>query len=116
MENLQESTRKAKHAGSWYPDRPSDLREHILRYLGPIDFTTHHIPAQPLRGLIVPHAGYRYSGPSAGYAYRTLKDRADLKQYKRVIVMGPSHKLYIDFVATTECSHWETPLGALKID
>ena len=40
----------------------------------------------------------------------------DPSQYDRVFVLGPSHKVYLDFVATTHCLEWETPLGNLKVD
>jgi MEMO1 family protein len=65
-----------------------------------------------LRALIGPHAGYRFSGPNQAWAYRNIR-AAD---YDRVVLMGPSHKVYLDFVAQTACSEYECPLGNLPID
>lgn len=66
-----------------------------------------------MRALIGPHAGLRHSGPNAAWAYKNIFDP---NQYDRVFILGPSHKVFLDFVATTECSEWETPLGNLKVD
>lgn len=66
-----------------------------------------------LKALIGPHAGFRYSGPTAAWAYKNITNP---DKYKRVILLGPSHKVYLDFIATTRCDEWETPLGNLKID
>jgi len=63
--------------------------------------------------LIGPHAGFRYSGPTAAWAYINIRNP---EKYKRVFLMGPSHKVFLDFIATTSCSEWETPLGNLKVD
>ena len=62
--------------------------------------------------MIGPHAGFAYSGPNAAWAYKNLQDT----KVDRVVLMGPSHKLFLDFVATTYCSEWQTPLGNLQID
>ena len=48
-----------------------------------------------LKAIIGPHAGLRYSGPNAGWGYRNI----DSTKYDRVILMGPSHKVSLDFVA-----------------
>jgi AmmeMemoRadiSam system protein B len=108
--------RKANHAGSWYKDRPTELKADIANFLSPSDIliTDLRPSSHTLRGLISPHAGFRYSGPTAGYAFRHLLPR--IAGYKRVIVMGPSHKVYMDFVGTTKCDKWATPLGDIDID
>ena len=108
--------RKANHAGSWYKDRPTELKADIANFLSPSDILIPDLrpSSHTLRGLISPHAGFRYSGPTAGYAYRHLLPR--IAGYKRVIVMGPSHKVYMDFVGTTKCGKWATPLGDIDID
>ena len=66
-----------------------------------------------LKALIGPHAGFRFSGPTAGYAYANA---CNLEKIERVFLLGPSHKVYLDFIATTHCDEWETPLGNLVID
>jgi len=69
-------------------------------------------PASHLRALIGPHAGYRFSGPTAGHAYKNI----DPALYDRVFLLGPSHKVAFDFVAVSGCTEWDTPLGLIKID
>ena len=67
-----------------------------------------------LKALIGPHAGYAYSGPTAAWAYRNLAQSAS--EFDRVVLLGPSHKVYLDFLATTAASAWATPLGNLTVD
>jgi AmmeMemoRadiSam system protein B len=40
----------------------------------------------------------------------------DSNQYDTIFILGPSHKVYLDFAATTICDEWETPLGNLKVN
>ena len=65
-----------------------------------------------MKAIIGPHAGYRYSGPTAAWAYKNI----DPLLYERVFLLGPSHKVYMDFIGTTQCDEWATPLGNLPID
>jgi MEMO1 family protein len=65
-----------------------------------------------LRAVIGPHAGFTYSGPTAGWAYKNI----DATQYDRVVLLGPSHKVHLDFLATTACTEWATPLGNIQVD
>ncbi|KAJ1506801.1 hypothetical protein HMI56_000431 [Coelomomyces lativittatus] len=71
-----------------------------------------HVPA-PIShaiGLIAPHAGYRYSGPTAAYAYAAL----DTSTIDRVILLGPTHHEFIDGCALSQCDVFETPLGSFE--
>ena len=65
-----------------------------------------------LRAIIGPHAGFRFSGPTAAWGYRNI----NANNYDRVVLLGPSHKVYLDFMATTSATHYETPLGNIRID
>jgi AmmeMemoRadiSam system protein B len=65
-----------------------------------------------LRALIGPHAGLRYSGPNQAWAYRNIRET----DFDRVVLMGPSHKVYLDFVAQTACTEYACPLGNIAID
>jgi AmmeMemoRadiSam system protein B/AmmeMemoRadiSam system protein A len=63
--------------------------------------------------LILPHAGYRYSGPTAAHAIRQVQGRA----FKRVIVIGPSHRTRMENVASVpDFTHYATPLGRVPLD
>ena len=64
--------------------------------------------------LIVPHAGYYYSGNVAASAYMTLDPE---KKYKRIFMLGPSHYEWLDGASVnTEADYYSTPLGKVKVD
>jgi hypothetical protein len=68
----------------------------------------------PPKVLIVPHAGYVYSGPIAASAYRLL---APLRgRIERVVLLGPAHRVYVPTVATSGFAQFDTPLGGLAVD
>lgn len=96
-------------AGSFYPADPDELRDTIDVYLqnARIDDMEEN-----LLGLIAPHAGYPYSGQTAAHAFKTLKD----KDIKNVILLGPSHRAFIEGFSVYESGSWETPLGKVEIN
>lgn len=65
-----------------------------------------------LRGLISPHAGYIYSGPTAAYGYRLLEGMS----FDTVIVIGPSHREHFDDISIFPGESYRTPLGEVPID
>lgn len=67
-----------------------------------------------LRGLVVPHAGYVYSGPVAGVAYRVLRPVASSVQ--RVLLLGPPHRVPVRGLQATAAQRWSTPVGELEVD
>jgi AmmeMemoRadiSam system protein B len=75
--------------------------------------SNNEIPPKFLKALIGPHAGFRFSGPNAAWAYKNIKD---VSLYDTVFILGPSHKVGFDFVAPTGCNIWDTPLGPLYVD
>jgi AmmeMemoRadiSam system protein B len=95
-------------AGSWYPDRPAALRATIERYLNdvePMDLRG------KLVGLIVPHAGYIYSGQVAAHAYKQLEGRdVDL-----VVLISPVHRMYVGAYMVTHYAYYETSLGLVPV-
>ncbi|MCW2306254.1 AmmeMemoRadiSam system protein B [Rhodobium gokarnense] len=64
--------------------------------------------------LVVPHAGYVYSGAVAASAYRLLERRADA--IRRVVLVGPAHRYPVHGIATTSAERWHTPLGDVPVD
>ncbi|KAF9578278.1 hypothetical protein BGW38_006009, partial [Lunasporangiospora selenospora] len=109
------STRLASHAGSWYSDDADRLDQQLAGWLkkARIESSEGEIcPIDGLRAIIAPHAGYSYSGPTAGYAYTCI----DPDQYKRVFILGPSHHYYLPTCALSRCAKYETPLGDLVVD
>ncbi len=96
--------RLPQYAGSFYPEDRKELMEMLdffFKEVAPINID--HRP----RALIVPHAGYIYSGQTAAYGYKAIKDFS----YKRIIILGPSHHFYFKGLASCPPSIWETPLG-----
>ena len=98
-------------AGSWYPKDPKKLRSMLTGYLR----KAHEVStsqADELIALIVPHAGYIYSGQTAAYAYRILEQRKP----RRVLLIGPSHFTRFHGVSAGSYRAYETPLGEVPVD
>ena len=96
-------------AGQWYAPDATALKSDIASYLA---------EAKPpavadICALIVPHAGYRYSGRVAGCGYKLLQGHS----YQRVVVLGPSHHVYLPGAASVpDAAAYETPLGRIEVD
>ncbi|KAF9394842.1 hypothetical protein CPC16_010004 [Podila verticillata] len=109
------SVRDATHAGSWYTAHRKELDKQIAGWLTKAGESTTDgdpLPIDGLRAIIAPHAGYTYSGPAAGYAYKCIQP----EKIKRVFILGPSHHIHLSGCALSKCSEYATPLGNLTID
>jgi hypothetical protein len=93
-------------AGTFYSDRPEKLAAAVESLLG----QAQDAGLAPVRALIAPHAGYRYSGPIAASAFRQLR-AAGNGQRPTVYLLGPAHYVYVDSVALSPAGAFETPLG-----
>ncbi|UCB55838.1 MAG: AmmeMemoRadiSam system protein B [Thiotrichales bacterium] len=102
-------TRSAAVAGLFYPADAVQLHNDIQSMLSDSEAA---VPAP--KALIVPHAGYIYSGPVAASAFAQLKDIS--QRIRRVILLGPCHRVPLRGLATTSADYFETPLGKVKID
>lgn len=101
--------RPSSIAGKWYPGDPNQLAQSIDSYIAqavvpPINGR--------LVGVLVPHAGHRYSGPVAGYAYKLMRGL----QVDVVALVGPSHYPYQGPVISTAHAAYRTPLGDIPVD
>ncbi|MBN1170305.1 AmmeMemoRadiSam system protein B [Candidatus Micrarchaeota archaeon] len=94
-------------AGTFYPDNEIELRKMIADFLEAADAKK---IGGKLRGLIVPHAGYVYSGPVAAYAYKLLEG----KNAGKIILIGPSHYGIFNGLAESGYQKWQTPIGELE--
>lgn len=94
-------------AGAFYPDSPDILRRDVQDYLGQAISS-----GPPPKALIAPHAGYIYSGPTAGFAYRLWQGSG----IERVIILGPAHRVPVMGLALPEAEAFGTPLGAVPVD
>ena len=103
-------TRPAAVAGLFYEADGERLRRHVAQLL---DAAPAHAGIRP-RALIVPHAGYVYSGATAAHAYRCLGDGAP--DIRRVLLIGPAHRVYVDGMALPTARAFATPLGEIPLD
>ena len=96
--------------GYFYPDNANSLLDMIKRFL---DECVHKDVDGKLRGLVVPHAGYVYSGIVAAAGYSILRSHMD--EIDKIILLGPSHYALFDGAASSGEDVWETPLGMLQV-
>jgi len=104
-------TRLPAVAGTFYPDDPARLRLAVERFLAAAD--TVDGPAGP-KAVIVPHAGYVYSGPVAAQAYARLSRLKE--RVHRVVLVGPAHYVRVRGIAAPRSQVFETPLGPVSVD
>jgi len=102
--------RPATKAGSWYPADPKALAAEVDQL-----FEKATPPEQPVNGpiraLIVPHAGYAFSGVTAASGYKLVADRT----FQRVIVLATSHA-GLQGMSIADVTHYRTPLGDVPLD
>ncbi|ABZ75524.1 protein of unknown function DUF52 [Shewanella halifaxensis HAW-EB4] len=111
------SIRPAAVAGLFYPAAPDELRAMLEGYLARARMSlisqanTQHSQAKV---IIVPHAGYIYSGLVAAHAYVLIESMA--ATVNKVLLIGPAHRVYLQGGALPQSQYFETPLGQISID
>jgi len=96
-------------AGRWYPGDPVSLAHSIDEMLSAapsLELTGEVV------GLVVPHAGYRYSGTTAARAFKAVEGLS----FARVIIISPMHHPYPGAILTSDHAAYETPLGKVPVD
>ncbi|MDP2874143.1 MAG: AmmeMemoRadiSam system protein B [bacterium] len=97
-------------AGQFYPDNSQELQSQVEVFLAQAT------PSAGLKGspriLIVPHAGYAYSGQTAAAGFKTLVGQS----YRTVILLGASHRVAFAGAAIYPAGEWKTPLGKVRVD
>jgi AmmeMemoRadiSam system protein B len=118
-QNNAKNIRPPAVASMFYPVGAAELRKAVQNYLS--NAGTEEDVSQfkkeefaELRTLIVPHAGYIYSGKIAASAYRLLEQNKN--QFKRVLLLGPAHRVLLEGAAFPEMDAFETPLGEITLD
>lgn len=91
----------------WYPEHRQELEEFIEN----IFKKKTNIKPKKINGLIVPHAGYEYSGKIAGKAFSLLNG----KRLDKAVIIGPSHYVYLSDAMTSNLEEWKTPLGIIQL-
>ncbi len=106
-----ESIRAAAVAGLFYPADPRVLQTQVGDLLASATPMEHDLP--PPKALMVPHAGYLYSGPVAAIAYSSLRPRR--QAIRRVVLLGPAHRVPVRSFALPAALAFETPLGLVPV-
>lgn len=106
----ERSVREPAVAGQFYPAAPEQLRHSIEGYMDQAS-----LPADlgRVRAVVAPHAGYVYSGPTAGYAFKALKQLPE--RSRTIFLLGPAHRVPVMGVALGDYSAFRTPLGDVPI-
>lgn len=99
-------------AGTFYPAEPGVLSRTVDELLAAADSS--HRDAAPPKAIIAPHAGYIYSGAVAASAYSRL--RAARRTIRRVVLLGPVHRVPVRGLALPGVDAFETPLGTIPLD
>ena len=115
---MSSGSRPAAVAGYFYPDDPATLAALVDRLLAEARVRARSpsapstLPATP-KALVVPHAGYIYSGPIAASAYVRLDGARGIE---RIVLIGPAHRVAVRGLAQAGASRFETPLGDVDVD
>ena len=109
--DFKSTSRPSPIAGTWYTGEPKALSNQIDSFINDAKVTEEDIHGKVV-GLIAPHAGHRFSGRTAGYAYKTIKgEKRDL-----VVILSPYHQYFPGDLITTNFQAYRTPLGELPVD
>jgi len=109
MIDQKEKLRFPAVAGQFYPGEREELSQMIDEFLE--NAKVPKIEGE-IFGILVPHAGYIFSGPVAAHCYKAIQG----KNFGAVILIGDSHYEYFDGVSVWDRGEWETPLGRVKVD
>ena len=97
-------------AGRWYSADAGQLHKQLEGFFQKADVK----PMDNVIALILPHAGYDYSGQTAAFGLKSTG-----RQYKRIVIIGPSHNPYVsmeEVLSVPRATHYETPLGQIPLD
>lgn len=103
------SVRPPAVAGMFYLDNPHKLKQQVEQFLS----LARHFDLTP-KALIVPHAGHMYSGEIAATGYATLLPLAE--KIRRVVLLGPTHRVAVRGLALPGVEAFDTPLGRIPLD
>jgi len=106
---MMTTVRQPAVAGAFYPADPDQLQTMVQEFLDQAE-ASGPVP----KAIIVPHAGYIYSGPVAASAYARLKPGRDT--IRRVVLLGPSHRVGLRGLAVSSADWFVTPLGNIPVD
>ena len=106
------TVRKAAYAGRFYPATSEELTKTIAQFTRTAQASPVKFPKdKQLKALILPHAGYVYSGQTAAYAALVLSGR----YFSKVFLMGPDHRVGFPGASVSTADAYETPLGTIRL-
>jgi len=108
------SVRQAAVAGQFYPGNAAELDAEVRRYLAAAERARAGDAGPVPKAIIVPHAGYVYSGPIAATAYARLMPAHAV--ITRVVLLGPCHRVAVRGLALSGADYFRTPLGDVPVD
>ncbi len=106
--------RRPAVAGRFYPGDALSLRSLIAEQLGESHRPPPEIEPRRPKAIVVPHAGYIYSGRVAAAGFDLL--RRPGPRIERVVLLGPAHTVALEGMAISSADVWETPLGTVPVD
>ena len=107
--NSSPHIRQCAVSGLFYPSDPAMLKRQVVSFLG--SGSDRKVTA-PVRGLLSPHAGYMYSGATAGAGYGHLHGA----RYDTVVIVSPSHREFFDGISVYSGDAYESPLGTVQVN
>jgi AmmeMemoRadiSam system protein B/AmmeMemoRadiSam system protein A len=108
----QDGLREPVWSGTFYPAKGDELLRLIDQFTRQAQTNAFPVGAgKPLKALIMPHAGYVYSGSTAAHAARVLGNQS----FDTVLLLGPDHRLGITNAALSSAAVWQTPLGRIRL-
>jgi AmmeMemoRadiSam system protein B len=108
---FKSTSRPSPIAGTWYTSEPTALSNQIDTFINDAKINVEDIHRKVI-GLAAPHAGHRFSGKTAGYAYKTIKgEKRDL-----VVILSPFHQYFPGDLISTVYRAYSTPLGEIPVD
>lgn len=107
------SSRELAVCGTFYPNNKDEVMRYINHYSNILDNAEVNISDIKPRAIISPHAGYQYSGFSANSVYKLVANRI---KPKKIVVIGPSHRVYLEGASVACYDEYKTPLGSIPID
>ncbi len=109
---IMSEIRPAAVGGLFYPGEPQALAAEVDQLLAEVG--AEELPPRPPKAVIAPHAGYIYSGPIAARAFAAV--RALAGRVRRVVLLGPAHRVAIRGLALPGADGLATPLGVVAVD
>ncbi|MCF8110671.1 MAG: AmmeMemoRadiSam system protein B [Desulfobacteraceae bacterium] len=107
-----EDVRKPVAAGRFYPDDPGRLEQMITELTEKAKKNTSEtLEKRPVRAVVMPHAGYVYSGLTAAHAANVLKG----KNFSKIIILAPDHRVGFSGGAISDACSYQTPLGKVAV-